>query len=149
MKNAKDILTHLFPNSAEKMSKSRFFKRAIQLLPPATASELAFCYRKEKTLFFVVKNRSMLFELDYKLKSLKEAFVFLAENEGFDEFLGVTEVKCFVSKYDFTEAPVIHPKTTYLENERASGTFENMAKDAKAFELFEDIRKLIFIKMKK
>ena len=143
MKQANEIIKHLFCASSDKLSKSRFFLKAKELLPQNVADELLFCYTKDKTLFFVTKNRSMVFELNYKLKSLKGALLFLAEHGEFDEYRDFSDIKVFATKYESVPPVQIAPLRTYAENERSEGKFEILTEDEKLSKIFEEIRELI------
>lgn len=143
MKQANEIVKHLFFASSDKLSKSRFFLRAIELMPKTLADELLFCYMKGKTLFFVTKNHSMVFELNYKLKSLKEALRLLADMGGFDDFRDFDDIKTFATKYDQNQTPPSTASRTYLENERSSGKFEVHTSNDRLSRIFEEIREMI------
>lgn len=143
MKQANEIIKHLFCASSNKLSKSRFFLRAVELMPENISRELLFCYMNDKTLYFVTKNRSMLFELNYKLKSLKEALLYLAKHGDYEEFMDFKEVKVFVTKYENTPMQKAVPTITYTENERSCGNFINLSKNSKFYPIFEEIRELI------
>ena len=144
MKQANEIIKHLFSASSDKLSKSRFFIQAMGLLPQNIADELLFCYIKDKTLFFVTKNRSMVFELNYKLKSLKEPLLYLAKHGGYEEYKSFEDIKVFATKYEMSAIAKSEPMIlTYQENERSEGRFENLSSNQKLSELFEQIREMI------
>jgi len=143
MKQAKEIIEHLFTASSDKLSKSRFFLKAVEIMPQNLANELLFCYIKDGTLFFVTKNRSMVFELNYKLKSLKEALLFLAQHGDFEDFKNFQEIKVFATRYETTFVTRQNTQVGYMENERAVGNFKNSTSDDKLSSIFEEIRKLI------
>jgi hypothetical protein len=143
MKQANEIVKHLFCASNDKLAKSRFFLKAIGLMPKTIADELLFCYVKGETLFFVTKNRSMVFELNYKLKSIKEPLQLLAELENIDDFKNFQDIKAFATKYEPIQTDFVAPMTTYQENERSSGAFKIDTKEEKLSKIFNEIRELI------
>ena len=85
----------------------------------------------------------MVFELNYKLKSLKEPLLFLAKHGDFDDYKNFEDIKVFATKYETANTIKADPIRTYLENERSDGEFENLSSNQKLSALFEDIRKLI------
>ena len=98
--------------------------KAVELMPKNISDELLFCYKKDLTLYFVAKNPAMVFELNYKLKSLKEVLAMLSQMDEYRDFSGFKEIKVFATKYQVVEAHIQAPLVSYFENERSSCQFE-------------------------
>lgn len=141
MKQADELLDHLLRPFGGRVSRYRCYERIKLLLPQPIVEEIAFMYVKNKTLFFVVKNSAIVFELNYKLNSVKPVLTAFAAThpdmctEPFDD------VKAFATKYVPQEPP--QELKFFAIPEKSKGEFENPMKEPQLYAIVEAIRQTI------
>lgn len=141
MKHGSELFKHLSFTSNKKVEFFSCINKIKKLLPPPLANGIKSAYIKNNTLFFLLENKTLEFEANYKLNSLTQL---LKEFCAFDpecKELIFSKIKA----YSKAEAPKIQPKTTFMEKERANGEFVNNFKNeelrAKLEKIREEIRK--------
>lgn len=141
MKNIKSILSHLFPRNS-KFIEHNCFNKLVLLLPKKFKDHTLFCYKKSKTLFFVLDHPGIKMEFNYNLTLINELLNIVKKNSNECKNLNIKNIKVFVSNKKFKK---FRPKKTSLSyfKEEAKGEFINCAKDKEIRNIFEDIRKNI------
>lgn len=142
MKDSKNIISHLKKNPLLKnLEQQECFDILLSLLPKSFTQFIKFIYKKNDTIFFVLKHPSAKMEFNYKRNLIKELLNKVINFNQQCKSLQNIEIKAFVSN-----KKVINPKSSQsliFYNEKAKGTFINNSKNEKLHELFEEIRKTI------
>lgn len=106
----------------------------VDVLPAKLKKGVKFAYVRNQTLYFVLTHPVYKMEFEYNkadIKSLLKNF----------KIANVEEIAFFVTNVVEKKEVVTEPKPLYIE--RSYGIFENLAKDEKIFNKFENIRKII------
>ncbi len=136
MKDPKTILTHLFENPL-KFQQQRCFSKLKRLLPKNLQESIHYIYKRQKTLYFVLKHPGFVIELNYNKKLIKELLTLLRNKERFCKNIEIEQIKAY-AKYTRKKESQIKPMQRYTE--RAKGEFE----DSKEFgEIFQKIKEAI------
>lgn len=110
-----------------------------KLLPPTLAGGIKNAYIKNDTLFFILENKTLEFEANYKLNSLTPILKEFCHIDPECKELSFSKVKA----YSKPTSPKPETKTTFLERERATGVFENNFTNEILREKLEKIREQI------
>lgn len=144
MKDSRSIISHLVQQpSLKKYKQVHCFEQFLALLPPSFTQWVKFLYIKNNTLFFVFNHPCAKMEFNYKrnlIKSLLSQFNLHMPESSLN---GVTSIECFISNQPDEPLPQEIISSTLVYEERAEGSFQNNAKDAKLYALFETIRQKI------
>ena len=97
-------------------------------------------YKRGDTLFFVLDHPAIAQEFQYKINLINKLLKMLAKEDTCSTFAHVSQIKKFVS-HSVPKVTKVYQVEKYTE--RASGTFENKAKDTHLHELFEEIKKTL------
>ncbi len=139
MKQAAELFRHLSFASNNKVEFFSCINKLKKLFPPVLAKGVKSAYIKGDTLFFILENKTLEFEANYKLNSLtpilKEFCAFDPDCKG----LVFSKIKA----YSKAEPPKPEIKTTFLEKERSNGDFENNFKNEELRIRLEKIREQI------
>ena len=96
-------------------------------------------YIKDDTLFFILENKTLEFEANYKLNSLTPILKEYCRMDPQCQSLMFSKIKA----YSRAEPPKHEVKTTFLEKERSNGDFENNFTNETLREKLETIREQI------
>ncbi len=139
MKYGAELFRHIPVASNKKIEFFSCIGKIKKLLPPYLAAGVKSAYIKNDTLFFLLENKSLEFEANYKLNALasilKEFCAFTPECKEV--------VFSKIKAYSRAEAPKPPLETTFLEKERSYGAFENKFVNKELREKLEQIRELI------
>lgn len=139
MKHGAELFRHIPVTSNKKVEFFSCINKLKKILPPVLAKGVKSAYIHDDTLFFLLENKTLEFEANYKLNSLT---ALLKEYCQMDE--ACKDVKFSkVKAYSKAEPPKKEIRTTFLEKERSSGEFENNLKNEELREKLEKIRELI------
>jgi hypothetical protein len=136
MKHGNELFKHTFFASNKKVEFFSCIGKIKKLLPPTLAAGIESAYIKNDTLFFLLENKTLEFEANYKLNSLTPLLKeFCSMNPECKELV-FSKIKA----YSIAKAPKPPVKATFLEKERSSGAFENNFKNETLREKLEKIR---------
>lgn len=139
MKHGAELFKHISVASNKKVEFFSCISKLKRLLPPYLAAGVKSAYIKNDTLFFLLENKTLEFEANYKLNSLtailKEFCAMTPECKGV--------VFSKIKAYSKPSLPKPELKTTFLEKERSDGKFENKCTNAELRKRLEEIRELI------
>ena len=121
MKQASELLRHLSFASNSKVEFFACIAKIKKLLPPTLAEGVKNAYIKNDTLFFILANKTLEFEANYKLNSLTPILKEYCRMDPQCQSLVFSKIKA----YSKPTPPKHEIKTTYIEKERSSGEFEN------------------------
>lgn len=129
------LLQLLPPN---KKAESDFKKAVISLLPQTLAIYISNIFVKNRILYVCVNHEGVVFEMDYKLKSVKSVILQMIQNLNLNNML-------FDKTRVYFKAEFIAPKqvVSWREKERSDGKFENHLSNQKLFKALEEVRELI------
>ncbi len=139
MKHGNELFKHISFASNKKVEFFSCIGKIKKLLPPTLAAGVESAYIKNDTLFFLLENKTLEFEANYKLNSLTQL---LKEFCAFDpecKELVFSKIKA----YSKAKPPKPQIKTTFLEKDRSSGSFENNFKNEELRMRLEKIREQI------
>ncbi len=140
MKQGNELFKHLTFASNKKVEFFFCINKIKKLLPPTLAGGIKSAYIKNDTLFFLLENKTLEFEANYKLNSLTGLLKEFCEFDPIcKEHLKFSKIKA----YSKAEIPKKETKTTFLEKERSGGSFKNNLKDETLREKLEKIREQI------
>ncbi len=139
MKSAKSILDHLYhqPTHSKLLALSCFDKIK-KALPLHIQKGIAFIYRKDRTLFFVLQHPGLKMELDYKHNLIKSLLTKIKEFDKNCTDIEIDSIKSFVTN----KKPLTPPKkkSHYRYPERSQGSFQIETQNPKLKALFEAIQ---------
>ncbi|MEY4504363.1 MAG: hypothetical protein RL154_657 [Pseudomonadota bacterium] len=107
-------------------------------MPLSSAIYVSQVFVKNRILYVCVNHEGVIFELDYKLKSVKSIALELIKKMNCD-FMLFDKIRVYYKVPE--EVKIV--KRVWTEKERSDGKFENRLKDEKLFKITENIRALI------
>ena len=134
MKNPKTIFAHLFPNS-KNFIEQRCFAKLLSLLPQSIKENTVYLFRKNETLYFVLKHPGFILEVNYNKKVIKDILTTLQKHRPECDLFKITQIKAF-SKFVPPKKEEKRYRIVYKEKSKGTFTIES--------ETFKDI----FIKIK-
>ncbi|HOI83836.1 MAG TPA: hypothetical protein PKW30_05965 [Campylobacterales bacterium] len=139
MKQAAELFRHLSFASNNKVEFFSCINKLKKLFPPVLAKGVKSAYIKDDTLFFILENKTLEFEANYKLNSLTPILKEYCRMDPQCQSLMFSKIKA----YSRAEPPKHEVKTTFLEKERSNGDFENNFTNETLREKLETIREQI------
>lgn len=138
MKSAFQHLASIQLLPPNKKAESDFKKAVISLLPLPLTIYISNVFVKNRILYVCVNHEGVVFEMDYKLKSVKSVILQMLENLNLNNML-------FDKTRVYFKAEFEPPKqiVSWREKERSDGKFENHLSNQKLFNALEEIRELI------
>ena len=112
MKNVKSILNHIFPTS-KKIEEHRCFSKILSLFPKNLKEHTIFCYKRDKTLFFVVDHPAIKMEFNYNQKLINELLNIAKKNVKECKDLDIIGYKAFISNKILQNKSPIKKNQTY------------------------------------
>ncbi len=143
MQNSKEIIEKIVSKpSMRKIASHQCFNKLKSLLPKHMAKYILFIYIKHDTLFFVLNHPGMKMEFYYKNSLLKSLVKNLSNLDTKCEHLkNIKKIKSFVSNR--AEIDKKTPSFVGIYKERATGEFENLAKNEEIRKIIEEIKEII------
>ncbi len=139
MKSAKSILDHLYHQPTHsKLVALQCFDKIKKALPLHIQKGIAFIYRKDRTLFFVLSHPGLKMELDYKHNLIKSLLTKIKEFDENCSDIEIDTIKSFVTNKAPASPPP--PKPRYRYKERSQGNFQIATQNPKLKALFEAIK---------
>ncbi len=141
MKKVSQIISHLKTKPYLKnLQHVDCFNQLLSLLPKSLRDNTRFLYHKNDTLFFVLNHPGIKMEFNYKSNLIKSILKKLIEINPKCIFMQSSQIKAFVTnKKELIEIDDSKQKKLVYK-ERASGDFENRAKDKNLRKIIEEIR---------
>lgn len=139
MKQAAELFRHLSFASNNKVEFFSCISKIKKLLPPTLAAGIKNAYIKNDTLFFLLENKTLEFEANYKLNSLTSILKEYCRIDPQCQSLVFSKIKA----YSKAEPPRHEVKTTFLEKERSNGEFKNNFTNEALRDKLETIREQI------
>ena len=140
MKNVKSILNHIFPTS-KKIEEHRCFSKILSLFPKNLKEHTIFCFKRDKTLFFVIDHPAIKMEFNYNQKLINELLNIAKKNVKECKDLDITGYKAFISNKISQKKSPIKKNQTYKE--KSKGEFEVLTRNEEIKEILENIKKRI------
>jgi hypothetical protein len=138
MKSVSEIFaaSHLIPLHKKVEHECR--RSILFLLPYSCVHYVSQIFVKNRILYVCVNHEGVIFDVDYKLKSVKGAILQTISH------LGCTSMEFDKIRVYFKEAPLKPTiKTIWTEKERSDGKFTNMLQNETLRNIIEDIRGII------
>ena len=140
MKTAKSIIEHLKRHPRNiKVLEIACYEKLKSMLPMHLKSAILFIYKKNQTLYFVLNHPGMKMEFNYKHTLIKNLLNKLKDFDENCKDVEITEIKSFVSNKIPPKKSTKAPIQRYFV-EKATGCFDNRAKNRELKMLFEDIK---------
>ena len=139
MKYGNKLFGHLPFAFNQKMEFFTCISKLKKLLPPTLAGGIKNAFIKNDTLYFVMENKALEFEANYKLNTLTPLLKEFCKKESGCEEVKFSKIRAYSKNEPKKERPV----TTFLEKERSDGKFENNFTNPVLKEKLELIRKEI------
>lgn len=138
MKSVSELLSlsHLLPSKKRLEHECR--KVILSLLPHSCTIYISHIFVKNRILYICVNHEGVIFDVDYKLKSVKSVILQMISNLNCDSMV-------FDKTRVYFKEPPIKPiiKTIWTEKERSNGEFINMLQNETLHNIAEEIRGLI------
>jgi hypothetical protein len=130
---------HLVPPKLRAQSDCR--KAIISLLPLSCVAYISQIFVKNGFLYVCVNHEGVVFDLDYKLKSVKSEILQTLKNMDYP-WQAFEKIRVYYKQEQTTQVkPLV--KRVWTEKERSSGEFENLLQNETLHKLAEEIRELI------
>lgn len=141
MKTANQIISHLKSKPYLKnLQHVDCYNKLLSLLPKSIREFTRFIYQKNDTLFFVLEHPGIKMEFNYKSNLIKSILNKLIEIDNECNFMQSNQIKAFVTNKN-TLKEISDSKNHKLQYaERATGEFENSAKNDEIREVLEKIK---------
>ncbi len=141
MKTANQIISHLKSKPYLKnLQHVDCYNKLLSLLPKSIREFTRFIYQKNDTLFFVLEHPGIKMEFNYKSNLIKSILNKLIEIDNGCNFMKSNQIKAFVTNKN-TLKEISDSKNHKLQYaERATGEFENSAKNDEIREVLEKIK---------
>ena len=141
MKTANQIISHLKSKPYLKnLQHVDCYNKLLSLLPKSIREFTRFIYQKNDTLFFVLEHPGIKMEFNYKSNLIKSILNKLIEIDNECNFMQSNQIKAFVTNKN-TLKEISDSKNHKLQYaERATGEFENSAKNDGIREVLEKIK---------
>jgi len=141
MKDSQEVIRHLYFSNSQKLRQVRCMNVLKSLLPPRLGESISYIYKKNQKLFIVIDQFGLKMEFNYKRELIKSLLKSIHKESSLCEDLLDAEVVISVSNKKRQQQHEIPQKHRY--EERAEGTFENLAQNEEIRELIEKIRHTI------
>ncbi|PSM51965.1 hypothetical protein CBLAS_0500 [Campylobacter blaseri] len=149
MKSAKCVITEIQNSTLYKNYED--LNDFLKLFSQTHQKVIAFIYQKNEILYIACKHNAGLQELkrDSNIKNIKDLLKMFLMARPNSELKNASDIRIFVAtnymkrKIKMMQTLQKERETQHIYYEKSSGKFKNNIKDKKAFEIFEEIRKLI------
>jgi len=143
MKTAKSIIEHLKRHPRNiKVLEIACYEKLKSMLPMHLKSAILFIYKKNQTLYFVLNHPGMKMEFNYKHTLIKNLLNKLKDFDQNCKDIKITEIKSFVSN-KIPQKKTNEPIVKRYYREKATGTFENRAKNEELKAIFNNIKTML------
>lgn len=135
MKKMNEIISHIKKNPEfKRINTSSKIEDFVNILPLKLKKGVKFAYIKRQTLYFVLSHPVYKMEFEYNKADIKS----LLKKSKLED---IGDIAFFVTNKIERKSEKIQSKALY--EERSHGIFQNLAKDTKLKEKFENIRAII------
>jgi hypothetical protein len=138
MKNAKNILNHMFTNP--KVNSFRCLNILKSLLPNRLTDFISYMYKKQSTIYIVINQYNMKMEFEYKKNLIQTLANDLATLNPKCSDLKDNKIKINILPKKLQKSEV---KYTFSYKERAKGEFKNILTNQEHYKIIEKIRQNI------
>jgi hypothetical protein len=139
MKKIDNILHNLFSKN-KKFSEQQCFNKLLNTLPLHLRNMVLYIYKKDQTLFFVLKHPGFQIEFNYSKKLINDILKLLKEKEEICQNLIIKQIKSYAKYSTKKELP---KKKMFSFKEIAKGRFKIEAKNGEIREIFIKIKEAI------
>ena len=137
MKNIKSILNHTFPKNS-KLDEHRCFNKILSLFPQNLKKHILFCYKRDKTLFFVLDHPAIKMEFNYNQKLINELLNLAKTKIEECKEIKFNSFKTFISNKTLPKKVETKKIDTYFE--KSNGNFSIYSENSEIRSIFEKIR---------